>query len=336
MTDKTYFALPDDSQSSIKAFKENRKAYEYTYVKGLGEGKKTKALDLGTLNHCLLFENQEFVNRYATFEGEVPNSPQAWKFYDLCWGEKDMSPEDAYVNSYSCKSKTPATIVKESGDMFNKYEPYGMFMRTNRHKELITNEQELLSRRMIEIFWEHEGVQKTLFADRLNPKYDNYREVAIRWNYYLIPDRPLKCKIDEVCVDVKNKIAYAYDYKTTRSQNMKSFTNSIKYYGYDIQASFYIEAIKVWLKEKYGEDFTVVFRFIPQLNIAPFNVLDVIEIEEDDINAAFDVWTEELSEIDNCRKTGRFDNPSAYTDSGVNKVRLGKEVVVLDAENTGF
>lgn len=335
MDDKAYFAYDAISQSSLKTFIENRKAYEYAYVHGLGEKKSTKAMDLGTLNHCLLFEPEEFKNRYAYFSGEVPNSPQAWKFYELCFGDSKMDYGDAYVNSYACKSKSVKAITEESEAMFLKYQSYALFIEKNGHKEMITPELELQSRQMIEIVLNHPGVMKTLVAGRVNAEFEIHKELAL-----IMIDtrykRTVKMKIDEVHVDVKNQIIYAYDYKTTRAQNTDSFKGSAKYYGYDIQESFYSFYLKEWAEQTYGLAFQVIFRFIPQLNILPFNVLDVIEFEEDDREQAYLKWNDAFVELDNCLNTGRFDNPSAYSDSGVNRVKLNKDSIVLLDEASAF
>jgi len=329
MTDKEYFAFDAISQSSIKDFIENRKSYEYNHVLKIGENKHTKAMDLGSLNHCLLFEPQEFHNRYAHFSGAVPSSANQKKFVELINAETtNLTVEDAYANSYSTKGLKPADISKKAFDLLQELTPYSMFMKHNGHKEMITPELEIQSRRMVEIVLNHSGVVKTLVSGRANPNFKIYKEHSI-----VLEDqrfgRMIKCKVDEMHVDVKNHIIYAYDYKTTRSQNTNSFKGSVRYYGYDIQESFYATYIKQWAKVEFGTDFKVVFRFIPQLNIAPYNVLDVIEFDEDDREQAYLRWSEAFEQLSECLSTGRFDNPSAYSDSGVNVMKLNNTETYL-------
>lgn len=326
MTDNEYHNRPEISQSAIKDFRKNRKSYEYCYVKGLGTGKSTKAMDKGTLNHCLIFEPDEFHNRYAHFSGEVPNSPQAWKFYDLCFGEQAMSEADAYVNSYSCKSKTPAVIRSEAEASYYKYEPYANWMKENAHKILITPEVELEARQMVDIFYRHPGVMKTLVAGRVNPKYKIFKEQVIFWTIF---DAACRQKCDEIHVDIEKQMIYAYDYKTTNSENVKSFISSIKFYGYDTQDSFYTTGLKQWASAMFGMEFRVEFRFLPQYSKAPYNVIDVVVISDEDREAAYLEWTKDLQELKECLETGNFDNPAAYSEDGINRVKLNNNVNVM-------
>jgi len=190
---------------------------------------------------------------------------------------------------------------------------------------------ELQARRMTEIVLNHDGVVKTLVAGRSNSNFLKYKEFGI-WMLDMRYNRSVKLKVDEIHVDLKNHIIYAYDYKTTRSQNINSFKSSVRYYGYDIQESFYSHYISEWAIGEFASEFKVVFRFIPQLNIAPFNVLDVIELDADDRENAYNRWNEALEELDQCLKTGRFDNPAAYSDSGVNMIKLNnaESLVIAD------
>ena len=329
MTDKEYHEFDAISQSSIKTFMENRKSYEYQYVLKIGENKSTKAMDLGSLNHCLLFEPEEFHNRYAHFSGAVPSSANQKKFVELATTVgNNLTIEDCYANSYSTKGMKPSQITEKADALLKELNDYLCFVSKHGHKEMITPELELQSRRMVEIVMNHSGVVKTLISGRANSNYKIYKEHSI-----VLEDRRfgrvIKCKVDEMHVDTKNHIIYAYDYKTTRSQNTNSFKGSVRYYGYDIQESFYATYIKQWAKVEFGTDFKVVFRFIPQLNIAPYNVLDVIEFDEDDREQAYLRWSEAFEQLSECLSTGRFDNPSAYSDSGVNVMKLNNTETYL-------
>jgi len=104
MTDREYFELDAINQSSLKTFIDNRKSYEYQYIHKLGEKKSTKAMDLGTLVHCLLFEPEQFHNRYAHFNGLVPTSANQKKFVELySKTDSNLTLADCYANSYSTK-----------------------------------------------------------------------------------------------------------------------------------------------------------------------------------------------------------------------------------------
>jgi hypothetical protein len=332
MTDKEYFAFDAISQSSIKTFIENRKSYEYQYILKLGENKSTKAMDLGTLIHCLLFEPGEFHNRYAHFSGAVPSSSNQKRFVELYTKENhNLTLEDCYANSYSTKGLKDYQITAKANELVSELNDYMCFNEKHGHKEIITSEMEIQARRMVEIVLNHSGVVKTLVSGRANPNYKIYKEHSI-----VLEDRRfgrmVKCKIDEMHVDTKNRIIYSYDYKTTRSQNTNSFKGSVRYYGYDIQESFYSNYIKEWAKVEFGVDFKVIFRFIPQLNIAPYNVLDVVEFDPQDRENAFLTWSEAFSQLDDCLSSGRFDNPAAYSDTGVNMIKLSMidSVVLTD------
>lgn len=331
MTDKEYRELSDISQSEIKVFRKNRKLYEYIFIKKLGTNEGTKATDKGSLNHTLLFEEQEFHNRYTHFNGTVPNSPQMKKFFDYMVTEdtNTLTISDMYCNCYSTKSLKIPEIITKSQALYNELTEYRNFMRDSGHKEMITPEIETESRTMIDICLQHPGVIKTLVAGRNNPKFKVYKEKVIRWVY-----NGIKCKekADEIHVDIENRIIYVYDYKTTKADNMKGFISAIKYYGYDTQDSFYSTGVNHWAEETFGLDFQIKFRFIPQNTNFPYNVLDVVEISEDDREAAYIEWTKDIEELQRCKETGNFDNPAAYSETGVNLIKLNNfdSVVLAD------
>jgi len=332
MTDKEYFALDAISQSSLKCFIENRKAYEYNYLYKLGENKSTKAMDLGTLIHCLLFEPGEFDNRYAHFSGLVPSSANQKKFVELyCKENSNLTLADCYANSYSTKGMKDYQIVQKAEELLNELNDFMCFNERHGHKEIITSEMEIQARRMVDIVLNHHGVGKTLVAGRNNPKFTILKEFGL-WMLDIRFSRSVKLKIDELHIDMDNNIIYAYDYKTTRSQNTDAFKGSVRYYGYDIQESFYSHYLSEWAIGEYGMTFKVIFRFIPQLNVAPFNVLDVVEFDADDREKAYLRWNDALEQLDQCLRTGRFDNPAAYTEEGVNHMKLNTydSVVLAD------
>jgi len=332
MTDKEYFELDAINQSSIKDFIENRKAYEYKHLHKLGDHKSTKAMDLGTLVHCLLFEPEQFNNRYAQFSGKVPSSANMHKFVALATKEgSNLTIEDCYANSYSITGLNIKQIEDKATALLNELNDYLCFHKEHGHKELVTSEMEIQARRMVEIVLNHSGVVKTLVRGRANPKFKIFKELGL-WMIDTRYNRSVKLKVDEVHVDIENSIIYAYDYKTTRSQNTNAFKGSARYYGYDIQESFYSHYLGDWAIGEFGMDFKVVFRFIPQLNIAPFNVLDVIEFDADDREQAYIRWNDALEQLDQCLRTGRFDNPAAYSESGVNRMKLNMfdSVVIAD------
>jgi hypothetical protein len=324
MTDKEYRELDAESQSGLKMFMKNRKNYEYCMVLGLGTNGSTKSMDLGSVNHTLIFEPQEFHNRYAYFEGTSPSaSAQMKKFYDLVFlQEIPMKLEDAYCNCYSTKSMKPEAVTKAAYELRNNLLPYYNFHAEHGEKDMLTPADEMKSRQMVEIFHQHEGVRKTLLAGRNNPNAMVFKEAGLIWELPHLSKRPLKGKMDEMHLFIDEQLLIIYDYKTTNAPNVNAFKSSAKFYGYDTQESFYAIGAKEWVKRNFNLDVTVVFRFIPQLNVLPYNVLDVIEFDADDREAAYLEWSEALKELDKCRETGQFDNPAAYSESGVNKMKL--------------
>ena len=338
MTDKEYHELNAISQSSLKTFIENRKLYEYCYVLGLGTSKSSKAMDLGSVNHTLIFEPEEFHNRYAYFEGQLPTaSANMQKFYELVFADEvAMTKEDAYCNCYSTKGKKAEQIKTLATDLYHSLLPYYKFQKEHGGKELLAPDDERVARGMVEVLYQHEGVRKTLLAGRCSNTYQFFKELVITTTLPHLSKRLLKGKIDEMHLDLENQVVYAYDYKTTRAKNTDSFKGSARFYGYDIQESFYVVLIKDWVKRNFNVDVRVIFRFIPQLNVVPYNVLDVVEFEESDREYAYTKWSEALKELDACLDSGQFDNPAAYTDSGIHRMSLHGDSQLVVIEDGGF
>lgn len=74
---------------------------------------------------------------------------------------------------------------------------------------------------------------------------------------------PLRCMMDECCVDHKNKIIYPCDLKTS-SKKEWDFPKSFIEWRYDIQGTLYAEVLKQNLaKDEYFKDFRIApYRFI--------------------------------------------------------------------------
>lgn len=317
------------NQSSLKLFMSSPKDYQYALTNA--SSVDTTQTKLGSLNHCLLFEPQEYYNKYDISYVEEPSSGSEWKmFWAMMDDEDGRDIVEIYESIYSCKSKSAAVINKEANDKAAKLRKYAEVLESGKGKTFITDEEYNRSWIMVDEFLADEVIHN-YFAKGRAQANEVFKEFSIKWKYPT-SDLWLKSRIDEVHIFTDKKEVNIFDYKTTSAKTKQGFIWSIKTYGYDIQESFYKEAVKYRLKENGMEGFTINFYFMPQRTTKPYICYDLIKISENDSRNALFRWTDALSRLEGCIESGIY-NHFDIDDRGITEVKLNKESIIVEQDD---
>lgn len=266
-----YYSLPYVSQSSLKTFMQSPVSYHYQHVLGLGRGGvKTAATNLGSIVHTMLLEPAEVDLRYQSYN-------------------EDKRPE-ADKSMASTKNKQwRASLIAAALD---------------KNYQLVNSSTLDLADSMVQVVCAHQLASGTLWP---GDDWQRHVELSICWQHEC-SDLQLKSKLDVllVKVDAEKEVGEftIVDYKTTSSANLQEFGWSVKKYGYDVQAAFYMDAAYAWLEEQYPKvEFTGKILFIPQRTVVPFQVLGVVQLSYATEQAARVRYTKALQELEGCLHT---------------------------------
>lgn len=286
MTEAEYRALPIDSYSSLKLFSEDRRKYYKKFV--LGEPVReedTPSLTTGSLVDCLLLAPSEFDSRYVLSVSQVP-SGQYGKFVEELMkvtlintdenGEVTKEVEDMIEDAYNAvKFDRNGNIVDFKRDSLDtvkrkflgtELEMYYRQLRESHGKTVIE----------LSTLETAQAIVNELKTNFVTKDIVNLRteEFIIVFNQFPIIGElsstitqsvpfPLKCLVDKLVIDHKNKEIFPYDLKTTWDNENEFVANYFKY-KYYIQASVYFYLIVEWKKKQSSLDnYTVHYpRFI--------------------------------------------------------------------------
>ena len=67
--------------------------------------------------------------------------------------------------------------------------------------------------------------------------------------------------LDNMVVDVKNKLVRINDFKTT-GKKLEAFDESVDYWNYWVQACMYIKLVQNYLRKVLTDEWTIEFRFV--------------------------------------------------------------------------
>ena len=285
-----YHSLRYVSQSSIKDFIKSPVLYKHIHVDGNRGTGESSNMSLGTLVHTLLLEPNTFKFQYMVLdEGERPSPGQTFA---------------AAVNKNWRESK-----VADAADTGRK---------------LISQSLYEVADGMVQAVCAHKLASSFLFPT--DGGWDVFTEKTILWKYSC-SDVELKSKLDRILVNPRLGKAIILDYKTTTANNLMEFGWSVKKYGYDIQDAFYVDAVESWLEEQYpGIVFDIHFYFIPQKTTIPYQVLGVIQLDEQTVQAAREKYTMALMELEGCLHTNVWEQEEVIT------LRLSGDVAPTDDE----
>lgn len=268
-----YYNLPNTfiSQSSLKVFIRNSLDYKHQFIDGNNGWTGSAASQLGSLVHCLLLEPQLVDQQYFVYdEGQRP--------------EPDKTMASNLNKAWKAAMEGGA---KESGTTIVGQEVYNK------------------ADAMLQVICEHELAAQYFF---LTDDLIALTEQAIFWQNDC-SELPLKSKLDKLLINVAEGTAIVVDYKTTSASNSQEFGWSVKKYGYDVQAAFYEDAARDYLRVNYPDIiFDITVLFIPQRTTAPYQVLGVLQLDQQTLSAARARYERALQELEGCLHTGVWES----------------------------
>jgi hypothetical protein len=301
-TEKQYFATELDSSSSLKEFSLDRRKYKKKYIdreKVEEEEERSKAATIGTVVETLLFQKEEFDNRfYMSSLSSAPTGLMLAFVEALYKHSRDNTDENGNITQEF--SELAKLAYKDSGfkisfeAVLNKFigsdaEIFYKEIREIRSKGLvvITSEDVSNAERIVEELRSNE-----VTAPILNLVNSDRYTILIQYQIenYEIDGLPLKSMMDLVVIDHKEKTIQVFDLKC--SWSVEGFYE--EYYLYRrayIQAYLYREACKeIKIREKL-DHYTVLYpKFIVADSINYMFPL-IYSLNTDDIQDAYNGFT---------------------------------------------
>lgn len=278
----------------------------------------------------LYLKSPELFNVYKN--GQYKNQPtEEMKFgslVDLLLFEPELLSEKYYIipNNQEIRKST------KDGKKF--WEDIGV---TAKDKTVISEDEYSHACKLVKSLKYNETANNLIFTNL--PSF-NQLEIYTVYNGY-----PIKGKLDKLIFDLDNKKITIVDYKTTSSEGLHNFKNTVKKYGYHIQDSFYTKLIEncknnpfIVSNEKarnlflelYDSEYTIEFIFVVQYTKFPYHV-NCVKLSDRDFQNGLLAWTHGLDSIINSYKTGIWKSLNK-NDNGVYELDCGTELYDIGGE----
>lgn len=280
MTEQEYRALEIDSYSTLKDFLEDRKKYYKKYIlKEPVKEEESPYLVFGNVTDCLMFTPSLFEEKFCLAVSQVPTG-QYGKFVEEMVritfntlsesGEVTMRLEDIIEEAYNkCKYDRNGNVVdfKRDGLDVVKQKFVGteleMYYRQRREafgKTIIEATTLENARRIV-------GELRSNEVTRHIMSLETDEQIVVHNQFPIIgkiagvmvggADYPLKCLIDKLVIDHKEKAIFIYDLKTAWD-NEGEFLNNYFKYRYYIQMAVYFYLVVEWKRQQPAiESYTV-------------------------------------------------------------------------------
>ena len=237
--------------------------------------------------------NKEYREREGVSSSElkkIMKSPMHYKH----WKENPQEDTPALLFGRACHK-----YVLETYDFYTEFavapnvdrrtkegkEIWANFVEESKGKDIITQEQ----------FEQIEEMRKVMLATPFVSKLINgEHEISYFW---VDEDTGLKCKCRPDSISHKLKVIV--DYKTTDDAETEHFMRQAIKLGYDLQASYYLDGVKVNTGEEY------IFVFIAQEKKPPYAV-NILQADDIFVRSGRDVYKAMLQTYKDCEESGNW------------------------------
>ena len=227
---------------------------------------------------------------------QILRSPEHFLHYITPGGFKE-TPTLKFGTALHCAYLEPEKFAKE-------YIEVPKFDRRTKEGKLKAEEYEALAGSKITLEKpEMEMVQAILTKLRKQVKAQRFRLASVteKSYFWVDEDTGIQCRIrcDMVVLDELGNIVALLDLKTTTDASLGVFWRSIEDYGYDLQAAFYVDAVKVAIGRE------VPFYILAVESAAPHGVA-LYRIGEATIEVGRRKYRAALQLLDWCRKNDSY------------------------------
>lgn len=248
--------------------------YKHYILKQRDDSNTTAAIE-GKLIHCLLLTPDNFDKEYQIVSDLLP-SENPKKVIDTIFEHYTILKEDgderedliefssaildvlADMNLYQ-SLKTDEQRIAKIVDV-PKHLDYWFYLKNCRGKILITQETYDFANGAVETALQSPVIRAALglIIDNFNINIESYNEIelACELTDYTYNIRGI---LDNLIIDHDNKLIKINDFKTT-SKDLTTFKESIDFYRYWMQVSFYVLLVKNSIY--YREDYKIEVRFL--------------------------------------------------------------------------
>ena len=292
------------------------------YILKEREVKTDKHLIEGKLLHCLLFEPENFNNKFNLMPGKVPTDSVKKVLKDMILhtdAETLVDCED-FVILDSLKSINLYQSLKADEARLSKIrtednESYWKFL-SNTDKDTIDQQTFDRASEQMTILKNNDDVMSLFSRESTDFELDTYKTYAEKYLSCKLNDMPFGIHgyVDYFTVDHEKKVATICDLKTT-GKTVADFKETIDFYNYWLQAAVYCKLVYEYLKDN-RDDYKIDFKFVV---IDKYNQVYVFDVSEQTLAAWADGLGGTLKVADYHYKNRNFSLPYDFL---VNKIKL--------------
>jgi hypothetical protein len=263
-------------------------AFYNHYVLNQREDSKDAHLVGGSVLHCLLFEPENYDEKFTSMPGKFPTDSQRKIIdnifkYHMSLGNNSLLLEDysqdiltqlLTANLYQTL-KTDAQRLEKILTEENK--EYFEFLKLSLEKTVVDQPTLDGCKVAVEVLKSNKDIRALLQLDRTeeDDHIEVYNELLIQMDHDQLPFG-LHGFLDNVVIDRESKTIFVNDLKTT-GKSIQDFPESVEYYKYWIQAVIYLVlAAEKFLKDmpdRHEWNIQVTFIVIDKYNLVyPFQV----------------------------------------------------------------
>jgi hypothetical protein len=247
------------------------------YVLKEREVKTEKYLLEGTLIHYLVLDNQGFDDKFLVTPEDLPSANSMkiagavldiWKQkveedpvneqLELCDFTNEIMKilEEMNLHQKVGEDKRIAKIVEP------KTEEYFKYLKKKGQREIIDSEMLDKCSKAADLIKTNQEIRELLGMDIVPDgiKFGVYNELPIEMEMKNLPFG-LKGILDNMVVDVENKLIRINDFKTS-GKSLSDFPESVEYWNYWLQAAIYLTLAMHFLESVIDDNWKVEIRFI--------------------------------------------------------------------------
>jgi len=296
--EKEFYAREDFffSYSSLNKLLFSPSLFYKDYILKDREIKTDKHLIEGKLLHCLLFEPENFDNKFNVTPGKTPsdNVIKVLKDMSLHTDAETLENCEDFVILDSLKSLNLYQSLKTDEQRLAKirtedHENYWMFL-SNSDKDTIDRQTFDRAGEQITILKNNDEVMKLFAKESTDFELDTFETHAEKYLSFPLNEKPygIHGYIDFFTVDHEKKIATISDLKTT-SKTIVEFQETIDFYNYWLQAAIYCKLVYEYLKDN-KDEYSIEFKFVV---IDKYNQVYVFDVSQQTLGS----WAEGLGGV---------------------------------------